>query len=106
MFMAIAVAAAVPVDAVTFFLALVGVPITLLGVWMILAGRNRSLFVFRDNSILYISSWGRCRMFEPGQVTSVRLTVNRSIHLLDKNGKKLAAVETNMKGIPLSCSVD
>ncbi len=100
MFMAIAVAAAVPVDAVTFFLALVGVPITLLGVWMILAGRNRSLFVFRDNSILYISSWGRCRMFEPGQVTSVRLTVNRSIHLLDKNGKKLAAVETNMKGIP------
>ena len=74
---------------------------------MILAGRNRSLFVFRDNSILYISSWGRCRMFEPGQVTSVRLTVNRSIHLLEQNGKKLAAVETNMKGIPrLAASIE
>ncbi len=28
------------------------------------------------------------------------MTVNRSIHVLDKNGKKLFSVETNMRGIP------
>ena len=99
MFMAIAVAVAVPVDAATCFLALAGVSATFFGVWMVLAGRNRSLFVFRDNSILYISSWGRQKEFAPGQVASVKLTINRSIHLLDKNGKKLVSVETNMQGI-------
>ncbi len=82
----------------TFFLALVGIPLTLLGTWMLLAQRNRSLFVFRDNSIMYISSFGRVRNFEPGQVVSVRMTVNHSIHLLDRHGKKLASVETNMQG--------
>lgn len=100
MFMAIAVAVAAPVDAVTCFLALVGVSVTFFGVWMILAGHNRSLFVLRDNSILYISSWGRQKEFAPGQAASVKLTINRSIHLLDKNGKKLVSVETNMQGIP------
>ena len=49
---------------------------------------------------MYNSSWGRKREFAPGQVTSVRLTANRSIHLLNKDGKKLASVETNMRGIP------
>ncbi len=99
MLMAIICAGTPPFDAVfTFFLALVGVPLTLLGIWMLLARRNRTLFVFRDNSIMYISSWGRVRNFEPGQVASVRMTVNQSMHLLDRNGKKLASVETNMQG--------
>lgn len=101
MLLAILVAGTPPFDAgFTFFLALIGVPLTLLGTWMLLARRNRSLFVFWDNSIMYISSWGRVRNFEPGQIASVRMTVNRSIHLLDKNGKKLASVETNMQGAP------
>lgn len=99
MFMAIAVAVAVPVDAATCFLALAGVSATFFGVWMVLAGRNRSLFVLRDNSILYISSWGRQKEFAPGQVASVKLTINRSIHLLDKKEKKLVSVEANMQGI-------
>lgn len=85
---------------VTAFVAIPGVLFFLMGVWMILAGRNRVLFVFRDNSILYISSWGRKRKFVSGQVTSVRLTANRSIHLLNREGKKLASIETNMLGIP------
>ena len=62
----------------------------LLGVWMLLAGRNRTLFVFQDNSMWYISSWGRRRELAPGQVASVRLTANRSIHRRDhdpRNGK-------------------
>lgn len=81
-------------------MSLIGLPFMLLSVWMLLAGRNRRLLVFRDNSILYLSSWGRKRTFAPGQVASVRLTANRSIHLLDKDGKKLASIETNMQGIP------
>ena len=85
---------------VTAFVAVPGVPLFLLGAWMLLAGRNRSLFVFRDNSLLYISSWGRARELAPGQVASVRLTANRSIHLLNEDGKKLASIETNMRGIP------
>lgn len=85
---------------VTAFVAIPGVLLFLLGIWMLLAGRNRSLFVFQDNSILYISSWGRKREFAPGQVASVRLTANRSIHLRNKDGKKLASIETNMRGIP------
>lgn len=85
---------------VTAFVSVPGVLLFLLGVWMLLAGRNRALFVFRDNSMWYISSWGRKRMFAPGQVASVRLTANRSIHLRNKEGKKLASIETNMRGIP------
>ncbi len=85
---------------VTAFVAVPGVPLFLLGAWMLLAGRNRSLFVFRDNSLLYISSWGRARELAPGQVASVRLTASRSIHLLNEDGKKLASIETNMRGIP------
>ena len=50
--------------------------------------------------MLYISSWGRKRELAPGQVASVRLTANRSIHLLNQDGKKLASIETNMRGIP------
>lgn len=84
---------------VTAFVAVPGVPLFLLGVWMLLAGRNRALFVFRDNSLLYISSWGRTREFAPGQVAAVQLTANRSIHLRNADGKKLASIETNMRGI-------
>lgn len=84
----------------TFVCTLIGVPFMLLGVWMLLAGRNRTLFVFQYNSMWYISSWGRKREFAPGQVASVRLTANRSIHLRNKDGKKLASIETNMRGIP------
>lgn len=100
LFMAVAVAVAVPIDGGTVFLVLVGVFVTFFGVWMILAGRNRSMFVFQDHSILYISSWGRQRKFESGQVVSARLTINRSIQLLDENGRKLVSVETNMRGTP------
>lgn len=101
MLTAVIVAGTPPFDAAcTFVIILIGLPFMLLGVWMLLAGRNRSLFVFRDNSILYISSWGRKREFATGQVASVRLTANRSIHLLNKDGKKLASIETNMRGIP------
>ena len=85
---------------VTAFVAIPGVLLFLLGVWMLLAGRNRTLVVFQDNSILYISSWNRKRVFAPGQVASVRLTANRSIHLLNKDEKKLCSIESNMRGIP------
>ena len=98
LFMAVAVASAVPVDGSTIFLGAIGVFVTFFGVWMLLAGRNRSMFVFQDHSVLYISSLGRQKKLEAGQVASVRLTVNRSIQLLDANRKKLVSVETNMLG--------
>ena len=98
LFMAVAVASAVPVDGSTIFLGAIGVFVTFFGVWMLLAGRNRSMFVFQDHSVLYISSLGRQKKLEAGQVASVRLTVNRSIQLLDANRKKLVSVETNMQG--------
>ena len=98
LFMAVAVASAVPVDGSTIFLGAIGIFVTFFGVWMLLAGRNRSMFVFQDHSVLYISSLGRQKKLEAGQVASVRLTVNRSIQLLDANGKKLVSVETNMQG--------
>lgn len=98
LFMGIAVAVAVPVDGITAFFGLTGSFVFFFGTWMLLAGCNRTLFVFQDQSIWYISSWGRLREFEVGQVASVRLTLNRSIHLLDKNGKKLFSVEINMRG--------
>lgn len=98
---AVIVAGTPPFDAAcTFVITLIGLPFMLLGVWMLLAGRNRTLFIFRDNSILYISSWGRKREFVSGQVVSVQLTANHSIHLLNKDGKKLCSIETNMRGIP------
>ncbi len=101
MLTAVIVGGTPPFDAaLTFISTLIGVPFMLLGVWMLLAGRNRTLFVFQDNSMWYISSWGRKREFAPGQVASVRLTANRSIHLLNKDRKKLASIETNMRGIP------
>ena len=101
MLTAVIVAGTPPFDAgSTFVCTLIGVPFMLLGVWMLLAGRNRTLFVFKDNSMWYISSWGRKREFSPGQVASVRLTANRSLHLRNKDGKKLASIETNMRGIP------
>ena len=101
MLTAVIVAGTPPFDAgSTFVCTLIGVPFMLLGVWMLLAGRNRTLFVFRDNSMWYISSWGRKWEFAPGQVTSVWLTANRSLHLRNKDGKKLASIETNMRGIP------
>lgn len=98
LFMAVAVASAAPVDCSTVFLGAVGVFVTFFGVWMILAGRNRSMSVFQDHSVLYISSLGRQKKLEAGQVASARLTVNRSIQLLNANGKKLVSVETNMRG--------
>jgi len=101
MLTAVIVAGTPPFDAgSTFVCTLIGVPFMLLGVWMLLAGRNRTLFVFQDNSMWYISSWGRKREFAPGQVASVRLTANRSLHLRNKDEKKLASIETNMRGIP------
>ena len=101
MLTAVIVAGTPPFDAgSTFVCTLIGVPFMLLGVWMLLAGCNRTLFVFRDNSMWYISSWGGKREFAPGHVASVRLTANRSLHLRNKNGKKLASIETNMRGIP------
>ena len=71
------------------------------GVWMILARRNRTLYIWMDGAltyISYISSWGRVRRFEANQVHSTRLTVNQALHLLDARGKKLASVELNMAG--------
>lgn len=101
MLVAVLLAGTPPFDAgSTFVSALIGILFMLLGAWMLLAGRNRALFVFRDNSIWYISSWGRKREFAPGQVASVQLTANRSIHLRNGDGKKLCSIETNMRGVP------
>ena len=99
--MGVIVAGTPPFEAeVTALVSIPGGLFFLLGVWMLLAGRNRALLVFRDNSIWYISSLGRKREFAPGQAASVHLTANRSIHLRNGDGKKLCSIETNMQGIP------
>lgn len=80
------------------FLALVGLLLVLTGAWALLARRNRTLYAFRDGSMLYISSWGRRREITPGQAASLRLGANGSLAFLDQEGKKLVSVEGNMEG--------
>lgn len=80
------------------FLALVGLLLVLTGAWALLARRNRTLYAFRDGSMLYISSWGRRREITPGQAASLRLGANGSLAFLDQEGKKLLSVEGNMEG--------
>lgn len=80
---------------------LVGVLFSSLGAWCLLDHHNRALYLWEENSVTrlaYSDLWGRLRCFDAGQIVSVRLTVNKSVHLLDANGKKLAAVETMMPG--------
>lgn len=101
MILSVIVSGTPPFEAVyTIVTASIGLPFMALGIWMLLAGRNRSLLIFQDNSVLYTSSFGKQKLFAPGQIAAVQLTASRSIRLLDSNGKKLASVETNMKGIP------
>lgn len=101
MLLSVIVSGTPPFEAVyTIVTASIGLPFMVLGIWMLSAGRSRSLLIFQDNSVLYTSSFGKQKMFAPGQITAVQLTASRSIRLLDSNGKKLVSVETNMKGIP------
>ena len=101
-FMAVAVTVAPPLDlTLTALLGLVGVLTLCSGVWLLLCRRNRSFFLWKEGSrtrAVYVNCWGRPRFFDWDQVASTLMTVNRSIHLLDREGKKLAAVETNMPG--------
>lgn len=79
------------------FLALIGLFSVFMGVWMLLARKNRALYIL-DSSILYITSFGKMREIEISQIDSVRLTSSGSIHFLDNNKKKLFSVENNMLG--------
>lgn len=68
---------------------------------LLLARRNRALYIWEAGSftrLVYVSSWGRLHPFDAADIAGARMTVNRSIHLLDAAGKKLAGVETNMPG--------
>ncbi len=90
---------------VTAFVTVPGVPLFLMGVWMILAGRNRSLSVFQDNSILYISSWGRKREFAPG-AGSLRSADSQPFHSSAEQGRKKAGIYRNKyAGYPTVCRV-
>lgn len=83
------------------FMGVCGLGVQLAGAWLLLARRNRVLYIWKEHTVTYLgytNSWGRLRRFEAGQVVSTRLTANQSVHLLNQNGKKLAAVELNMPG--------
>lgn len=80
---------------------LVGALLLSLGGWCLLDHHNRALYLWEENSVThlaYSNLFGRLRCFDADQIVSVRLTVNKSVHLLDADGKKLAAVETMMPG--------
>lgn len=83
--------------AATFFFSCFGLLLLFIGMWMLLARKNRSLSI-SPASAVYVSSFGRTREFDLSQISAVRLTNSRSIHFLDKRGKKLFAVEGNMVG--------
>lgn len=83
------------------FMAIVGLAALFVGDWMLLAHRNRALYIWEEPSltrVAYISSWGRLHLFAAEQISCTRLTFNSAIHLLEENEKKLASVETNMSG--------
>lgn len=101
-FMAIAVAMAPPLDlGLTAVLGLVGALALGCGVSLLLCRRNRAFYLWKEGSrtrAAYVNCWGHPRFFDWEQVASTLMTVNRSVHLLDQEGNKLAAVETNMPG--------
>lgn len=83
---------------VVVIFALLGLFIMLTGIWMMLAGSNRRLYVF-SNTITYISSFGRRKDFDISQIGSVKINASKSIRFLDSQGKKLFSVEINMQGV-------
>ena len=76
---------------------LLGLFLVGLGAWMLLARKNRKISVYED-SVSYVSSFGRERVIPLEQIGSVRMTASQSLHFLDGQGKKLFYAETNMQG--------
>ena len=76
---------------------LLGLFLVGLGAWMLLARKNRKISVYED-SVSYVSSFGRERVIPLEQIGSVRMTASQSLHFLDGQGKKLFSAETNMQG--------
>lgn len=81
----------------TFLFSFLGLFLLLIGAWMLLARKNRSLSIFSD-SVRYVTSFGKTREWNLSQISAVRLTNSHSIHFLDSCEKKLFAVEGNMVG--------
>lgn len=81
---------------VALFAAL-GLLILWVGAWMLLARKNRALYIYHS-SLVYVTSFGRKREFKCTQISNVRLTAADSIQFLNENGKKLFSIETNMVG--------
>lgn len=77
--------------------AFVGLGLLLLGVWMLLARKNRSLKIYNSH-LAYTTSFGRTRDIQIANIASVRITANDAIHFLSQDGKKLFSIETNMIG--------
>ena len=66
---------------------LIGLGLLICGIWMLLAGKNRRLYVFENGSLTYMTSWGRKRELLPGQRFSIRFGANDSIQFF-KCGQK------------------
>lgn len=78
---------------------LIGLGLLICGIWMLLAGKNRRLYVFENGSLTYMTSWGRKRELLPGQRFSIRFGANDSIQFLNAGKKKFFAIERNMHGV-------
>lgn len=78
---------------------LIGLGLLICGIWMLLAGKNRRLYVFENGSLTYMTSWGRKRELLPGQRFSIRFGANDSIQFLNAGKKKFFAIERNMRGV-------
>lgn len=78
---------------------LIGLGLLICGIWMLLAGKNRRLYVFENGSLTYMTSWGRKRELLPGQRFSIRFGANDSIQFLNADKKKFFAIERNMRGV-------
>ena len=78
---------------------LIGLGLLICGIWMLLAGKNRRLYVFENGSLTYMTSWGRKRELLPGQRFSLRFGANDSIQFLNADKKKIFSIEYNMRGV-------
>lgn len=75
----------------------IGLGLLWLGVWMLLARKNRSLLVYHSH-LVYTSSFGKVREIQLSQIAAVQATANGGMKFLDENRRKLFAVEANMVG--------
>lgn len=71
---------------------------TLLGTFMMLYGKNKSVYICDDN-VEYFGILGKKKTIHADKISSVRFTSSRFIMFYDEKGNKLFSLADNMKGV-------